>query len=41
MTLEPVPSNGLLLDFNVALNVITDLRQITFHTLGILVVDDL
>ena len=41
VTLEPVPSNGLLLDFNVALNVITDLRQITLHAIGILVVDNL
>ena len=39
--LEHEPSNGLLLDFNVALNVITDLRQITLHALGILVVDNL
>ena len=30
-----------MFDFNVTLDVITDLREITLHTIGILVVDDL
>ena len=31
----------MFLDFNIALDVVTDLRQVTLHAIGILRVDDL